>query len=457
MTIRNKLAILFSGIFAIILLFFALSVYYFYKYDTHEQFYKRLKQQGRIRASLLYETKIAPSILQTIYKNSAHSLIHEEVAIYDTTFYLLYHDAVDIDFVKETESMINAILQKKEIKFWQEDHQVIGFTIKHNRKTYVIIAAAVDEYGLTKIKNLRYTIIVAFIVAILLTVFAGRSFAKQALKPVTKMVSEVEEITATHLHLRVNEGNYKDEISELAITFNQMLNRLEHSFEAQKQFVSNISHELRTPLSTIITELELSVTKERGIEEYKTAIWNALSDSRKLAKLTSSLLDFAKASYDPLEITFKEVRLDEILLDAQQEVIKANAKFKISIGFDNDVEYDFTTVKGNEYLLKTAFANLMENACKFSSDHHCDIHIAIKDDLVVIKFYDKGIGISKQDLENIFNPFYRGTNKEFADGNGIGLSLTQKIIRLHNGTISVHSEINEGSLFLVEMAHISLL
>jgi signal transduction histidine kinase len=253
----------------------------------------------------------------------------------------------------------------------------------------------------------------------------------------------------------LNSNGNKDELAELANTFNEMLNRLENSFDAQKNFVSNISHELRTSLAAIITELELSAHKEKNAEEYKTAINNALIDAKKLARLSNSLLDLAKASYDRSEIAFKPIRIDEILLDARQQVQKANHDYKIDIHFENDFENDNQiSVNGNEYLLKVAFANLMENGCKFSKEYQCSVSVSFNDENIMLKFTDKGIGISEDDLQNIFTPFYRGLNKQFAEGSGIGLSLTQKTIQLHKGSISVQSLQGKGTTFTVELLHI---
>jgi signal transduction histidine kinase len=258
-------------------------------------------------------------------------------------------------------------------------------------------------------------------------------------------------ISATNLDLRLDANESKDEISELASTFNEMLNRLENSFDSQKHFVSNISHELRTPLSAIIAELELSTHKERNVDEYKLVILNTLQDAKKLAKLSNSLLDLAKANYDPSEIAFKQVRIDEVLLDARQQVQKSNPNYNIAIHFENDFEDDNQiSVNANEYLLKVAFVNLFENGCKFSDDKQSLVSISFEKNKIKLNFSDNGIGISTEELEHIFTPFYRGSNKTHADGNGIGLSLTKKIIQLHKGTISVFSKKNEGTTFTVQ-------
>lgn len=456
MQIRTRLTILFTTLTALILLGFALTIYLSSSKTREDEYFKRLQQQSSVKAGLLFDTKVAPHVLQLIYQNVPNTLFQEEVAIYDTAFNLLYHDAVKIDKVKETRGMIDSIVSLKEIRFYVNNLQAIGFLYEHQNKHYVITAAAKDDYGFKKLATLRNTLIISFLISIVIIFFVGRFLARQSLKPVLVLVDKVKKITATNLDLRVDEGNRKDEIAALAITFNEMLNRLENSFDAQKMFVSNISHELRTPLAIIISELELATSKERSMLEYKEVIFFALQDAKRVAKLSNGLLDFAKANYDQTEIAFKEIRLDEILLDARQQVIKSNDSYKIVINFiDEEAEDDnYISIKGNEYLLKVAFINLMENGCKFSSNNTSTVTISHKHPSAILQFEDHGIGIGKNDLPNIFTPFYRGSNKQYADGNGIGLSLTQKIIKLHNGNIAVHSKENIGTSFIIEFLHV---
>lgn len=452
MKARTRLTLLFTFITATILLAFAFIIYYSASQNREQEFYAALKKEAITKANLFFNAKVNTKTLQDIYRNNRQILNEVEVAIYDTGFVLLYHDAVEIDFVKENKQMIDEIYQKREINFFQQKWQVVGLQYKFENKIYIITAAAYDQYGYAKLNSLLQSSIVVFIFSILFIYIAGRFFSKKAFEPVKEMTDKAKNITATNLDLRLTTNGSKDELAELANTFNEMLNRLENSFDAQKHFVSNISHELRTPLAAIITELELSANKDRNVEEYKTAILNALSDAKKLVRLSNSLLDLAKASYDPSEIAFKQIRIDEVLLDARQQVQQANTNYKIDIHFENDFENDSQiTVNGNEYLLKVAFANLFENGCKFSNDKQSTVSVSFTKDKINLKFIDKGIGISSDDLKNIFTPFYRGENKAFADGNGIGLSLTQKIILLHKGSISVASIPANGTTFTVEI------
>lgn len=258
------------------------------------------------------------------------------------------------------------------------------------------------------------------------------------------MVNQIKNITAGKLQLRLKTNGEKDELNELAQNFNGMLERLENSFDSQKHFVSNISHELRTPLAAIITELEFASEKKQTQEEYQQTIQCALEDARNMAKLSNSLMDLAKASYDPNEISFSEVRLDEILLESYAKTIKENPNYKVSLNIENTVEEHQLIIQGNEYLLQVAFNNLIDNACKYSPEHTCLIDVKGPN----ICFTNTRITISQEDLQHIFDPFYRSETSKREKGHGIGLFLTDKIIHLHHAKIKVSSE-NNTTIFKV--------
>jgi len=455
MQIKTSLTLLFTSLVATLLMVFVLIVYFYASHTREEEYFKRLKQQGATEANLLFDTKVAPNVLQLIYNKAPNELYHEEVAIYDTTFRLLYPEAVEINKLKQTQAMIDSIKGLGEIRFYINNMQVVGFLYTHNGKEYIITSAAIDEYGLAKLVNLRNTLILSFLLSVIAIFFVGRFLAKISLQPVLRLVEKVKKITATNLDLRVDEGNRKDEISALAITFNEMLDRLENSFDAQKHFVFNISHELRTPLTTMLAEMQLTISKERDKEEYRLSIEHIISDTQKLIRLSNSLLDLAKASYDQTEISFKPMRLDEILLDARADVLHNKQANKVDIIFEKEIENDnYISINGNEYLLKVAFINLIENSCKFSTNNQSTVSISYNEKQAILTFSDNGIGICAQELQDIFTPFYRGANKKFVDGNGIGLSLTKKIILLHNGDISVVSKENESTSFTLLLPHL---
>lgn len=443
---------MFTLINAAILSVFAVLIFYSASENREKEFYALLRKEALTKANLFFNAKVDTKALQDIYSNNRKILNEVEVAIYDTDFNLLYHDASDIDFVKESKKMIDDIGQNGEKQFYQEGWQVIGMSYTFEGKNFVITAAAYDEYGFVKLNNLLKNSILVFVFSIVFIYLAGLFFSKKALSAVTEMTEKARQISANNLHLRIVTNEKRDELSDLANTFNEMLNRLESSFEAQKQFVSNISHELRTPLAAMIAETELALSREKSIPEYQKTLQNLLFDAKKLARLSDGLLDLAKANYDPSEISFKNIRADEILLDAMQELQKINKEFKIELHYEGNFEDEKNIVlRGNEYLLKVAFVNLAENACKFSDNQKCTVSINCEERKIILSFTDTGIGIDENDIDKVFVPFYRGANKNFAAGNGIGLPLAQKIILLHKGSIRVDSKKNKGTTFWVEL------
>ncbi len=455
MKIKIRLTVLFTVLAVAILLVFATVLYWSSEKSREKEFYLVLQKEAITKANLFLGAQISPQTLHQIYSNNRQVLHEVEVAVYDTSFHLLYHDAVEIDMVKETRAMVDEIYEQGALTFYQDRWQVIGLKYRFNNQDYVVTATAFDEYGYKKQQNLLKNIVLMSLVSTVFIFAAGYFLSNRALKPVQQIIDEVNKISVTNLDLRIKPPRYKDELYRLGQTFNAMLDRLEDSFDAQKQFVSNISHELRTPLAAIIAELELSQRRNLAVEEYVSTINNALNDAERIVKLSNSLLDFAKAHYDRSEIAFKEIRVDEVLLDACQQLQQSQPQYKIHLNFQEELELEqWISTYGNPYLLQVAFVNLLENACKFSDNHQCSVLISCTETDILLAFSDSGIGIDVAELEHIFTPFYRGRESNAFAGNGIGLSLTKKIVALHQGQITVESEINHGTTFTISLPHL---
>ena len=302
-------------------------------------------------------------------------------------------------------------------------------------------------YDMLHILNTRLLAVWAVSFGLLFVI--GYFMARSVLKPVSEIVKQVEAITASNLSKRVEVEDHKDEIGELARTFNKTLDRLEESFEAQKMFISNVSHELRTPMAALIAELELSLYKERSSEDYKKVVENALSDARNIEKLSNGLMDLAKASYNTEQISMSAIRLDEVLLDASAMVMKAHSGYNVDLRFEDDTEDDgMVTIRGNDYLLRTAFVNLIENNCKFSSDQSSTVTDFVFQTIRYLSVSPIPASAFPKKIWSIcYEPFYRGRNRDFSQGNGIGMALVERIIKLHKGAISVYSHHDKGTVF----------
>lgn len=450
MKIKTKLALLFTCITAAILLFFSFIIYFSVKNNREKEFFALLKQEAITKANLFLDVKVDAATLQNIYQNNRQTINEVEVAIYNDKLKLLYHDAVEINRIEPSTPTLQQIQKEGTLTSYKNKWQTIGLTYQLKGEEYIVIAAAYDEYGYNVLDNLLHTCVLVFIISLALIIIGANYFTKHALDPITEMTKKAKLISASNLDLRIVTEKNEDELAELAATFNEMLNRLESSFESQKNFVSNISHELRTPLAAIITELELTKLPNTSLNSYQTAVSNSLNDAQKIVRLINSLLDLAKANYDPTKIHRKPIRVDELLLDAVHQIQQSNANYKVDLSFKTFPEEEGDMLlNANEYLLKVCFVNLIENACKFSKNNLCSVSINFDAYHFYLEFKDDGTGIQEIDLPYIFDSFYRGANKEYSSGHGIGLSLTKKIIELHQGEISVNSQVNKGTLFYV--------
>jgi len=314
---------------------------------------------------------------------------------------------------------------------------------------YLITNALLNGYvSASQMTNFRFMLILSWLIAVIIIFFASKWLSKELLRPVSRMADKAGEISATNLHLRLSETAHVDEMAELAASFNQMLDRLENAFDSQREFVSNIAHELRTPLSAIIGELQLVLEEKDLSPDLRISLESILNDARKLSRLSTGLMDMAKASYETHQISLKHCRLDELIMEARKEVLRNHPEYQVHFTMDDHLdEEDYITVRGNIYLLTVAFANIIDNACKFSPDHRVEIFLTYDSAAMgpVISFTDQGPGIPANEQQDIFQPFYRGSNKTASEGSGIGLSLVQRIVSLHGANLSLDSAPGEGT------------
>lgn len=450
MKIKTRLQLWFTLLAAWLLITFAGLIYWASFNNRDLEFYHQLEKEAIVKAKLVLEAKVSPLILQQIYKSNNQVLNEVEVAVYTKDFDLIYHDDVVEDRVKETPEMISLIDKQGRVYQTDKDWQIVGLKYPYQGQDYIVTATSYDVYGYNTLTNLWLTIWVFSTICLLLTFVLGGVFARKILSPIQKINKQIKSISVANLHARIPVSNDKDELGQLATNCNSMLDRLENSFISQKEFVSNISHELRTPLSAIIAESQLALEGKYSPEAYQKVLYNILDDSNKIVSLSNSLLDLAKASYDSTQIVFKQVRLDEIILDAIHKTQRKNPQAKFNFVVDPSIEKDTSLIiYGNAYLLEVAIVNLLDNACKFSGNKLCSIFLKYQGSELILSITDQGPGIDFHEIPNIFKPFYRTANTSQISGSGIGLALTKKIIELHKAHLTLESSSNKGSCFSI--------
>ena len=452
MEIREKLLYQFIGIVAMILLISSLSVYFSFSEGRKKEFYDRLDSKAKMVAQMLIDIdEIDAELLKRIEKNNPVSLPNEKIIIYDYQNKIVY-STDDDQLLVITPELITEVRLKEEVRLKQIPYEILGQFYAGKYDRYVVFAAATDIYGLGKLKRLRVILLIVFIISLFIVFISGKVFVSRALTPISNIMAQVGAIGVSNLDARISEGNGKDELSQLAQTFNKMLERIESAFKTQKNFIANASHELRTPLTVITGHLEVILMNARKNEEYRRTIISVLGNIKNLNRISNRLLQLAQASSELSEADFSLIRIDEILWEAKKDIQKINDNFQISINFSESIDDEFKLkVKGNEQLLRTAISNIIDNGCKYSSDHTSEISVNDENNYVIISFHDRGIGISEAELQMIFQLFYRAKNAIGTKGHGIGLSLVEKIMKLHKGKITVKSELSKGSTFTLAL------
>ncbi|HEX2396092.1 MAG TPA: HAMP domain-containing sensor histidine kinase [Bacteroidales bacterium] len=446
MQIRTRLTLQFLLIGAVIMILASFSIYFFSARYRQQAFMERLMAKARITSNLLLEANLNASMIEQLERSNPNKLNSEKIIILNSNDDIIFTTDYKNE-IKLRYDVLESIRSGRQVFYQQEEYEIMGslYRLSVNER-FLVLAGAIDNEGKHHLEQLRIILLIVCLISIIIITVAGWMYSGRALKPISDVIKRVEEISVTSLNLRIDEGNAKDEIGKLAATFNKMLSRLEKSFTMQKDFIANASHELRTPLTAINGQLEVLSLKDRTNDEYKTEIKSVLEDTRRIIDLANRLLLIARTSAEgPISFN-SNVRVDEILWQTRDELLRFNKNFHINSNIDESVEDESQmTITGDESLLKVAFSNLIENGCKYSNNHTTNVGLNSSANTFRVTFKDNGIGIPEDEKLKVFEPFYRSRNAKTYPGTGIGLSIVKQIIENHNGNIELMSEAGSGT------------
>ncbi|MEO7531142.1 MAG: HAMP domain-containing sensor histidine kinase [Sediminibacterium sp.] len=318
-----------------------------------------------------------------------------------------------------------------------ENKQVLSLYVQPAAFPVVVVISAVDLVGKANLRELLQNQVKTFIAGLLLSFLAGWLFSRRILGPLQKVSKTVKEISATNIERRLTKGNTRDEWYELTDTFNSLLSRLQDSFELQGRFIANASHELSTPLTSIQSQIDVVLNKDREKEAYRKVLEHVRYEVQHLGSLTHQLLNIARTSRGGA-IQTDMIRVDELLMEIPGIVQKNSPGCTVDIFFDDLPDNEMQCmVNGNYELLLSAFKNIAENGCKYASDNRVQISLSFIGNNIIILFTNLSESLNPEELKNIFQPFQRGNNISGIKGYGLGLSLVRRIILLHKGEIKI--------------------
>jgi len=429
---------MFFSIVILILTVISVSVYYFSSNYQQKDFVRRLKNRAINVGKVLLEVKeVDADLLRRLEQNNPANLPNQYVIIYDHRDNIVFQSSTFQPIL--IDSILIQKIRQGEISYMEHEFVVTGFTMKQPAGMYTLIAAASDVFGISALQNLQRILLVTFCVSVVLVSLIGWFYAGNVLRPISNIVSEVSTITEENLSQRLDEGKNKDELSKLANAFNDLLKRLQKVFLSQKFFIANASHEIKTPITVMTGAVEVALLQERTKEYYSGLLHSLLANLNKLNVLSGQLLLLAQTSSETPEKNFTSLRIDDIFWDVKSELQKAHPEYKIEILFDLNVHHESFLMEGDGQLLKVAVMNLMDNGCKYSIDHQNTIHLHAHDPGYMTALFENTGVIEPENIDKIFEPFFRGRQNRNVEGFGIGLSLVYWIVKLHGGEISVRT------------------
>lgn len=448
MTIRRRLYLLYIGMFSLVLGGALISIYVIYAQYREEVFYDRLRSRIVVTTRLLFEIQRKDDRLVTVFDDETiHNIFDEKIIIFDELNNVVYASIDDAPLDYDS-TILHRIRTDGDWRVAQAEKEVLGLHYRHGGRDYVALASATDVTGLRMIEHLSTALLAAFIAGIAIVIATSRSFVARTLRPVTSLRSAIADVGPDDLGKRLPLEPTKDELTDIAVAFNETLDRLQTAFEFQRHFVHYASHELNTPVSVIAAIIDRAQHGPQDESNLRHALEEISDVHHRTAELLSSLLFLSGLDSAGSMLTGNHVRVDEIAFDAIEVISIAHPDVRISI--DVDVAPDTTSpleVVGSTPLLRTAISNLLSNAVKYSASGSVRCLIYADQEHVSVSICNHGTPIPVRDRDAIYQPFVRLQQSAHIDGTGLGLAIVQRIAELHQGHVSYSYDADRGNVF----------
>jgi two-component system heavy metal sensor histidine kinase CusS len=325
----------------------------------------------------------------------------------------------------------------------------VGLPPTQSDTIQIAIDVSQKEALLARYRRWFWTILVG---SLAIFPLVGYQIARQGIRPVEEIATTAQHISSTNLHERIQPEGYPSELASLAGTFNQMLDRLEESFDRISRFSADIAHDLRTPVNNIRGEAEVALARARTVDEYREVLGSCLEEAVRLSNLISDLLFLARAESPLGHLHWARVDVDELLSSVREYYEGAAAEGGISLTTANGDKP--VTAELDRMLVQRAVGNLVANAVAHTPRGGSVVLRANAEaDSVRIEVSDTGVGIPTDALPKVFDRFFRvdQSRSQASGGTGLGLAIVQSIMALHNGNAEIQSQPGHGTRVTLRM------
>jgi heavy metal sensor kinase len=326
-----------------------------------------------------------------------------------------------------------------------------ALAVNIGQRTFVVMAVQSLDSIAQELQVVRDTLWVVIPLLLAAAGIGGYVLTRRGLAPLDSMAAQSRRITGDSLHTRLTIGDAAEELTTLAASFNELLSRLDQSFESMRRFVQDASHELRTPLAVIQGEADVALSRDRGAAEYKESLATIQEESRRLARLVDDLLNLASADAGHVQLRVEELYLNDLVAECCRSVrpMAAARNIELECHSSHDV-----AVRGDEELLRRMILNLLDNAIRYTpAGGRVSAGVETQGSEVRIQVADTGIGIPPEASPHVFERFYRADKARSRQegGFGLGLSIVKWIAESHHGAVELASQPGHGSTFTVHL------
>lgn len=461
-SIRSRLTALYVALLGIILILFSIILYYFLNNRLYESIDHSLKLSASVvrkTAQLDYSRTPLPGLEFFFEQFLGYGNLNKFYRIYDGSGNVGSRSKnIDASKFPLSQDAYGRALKGEmtyETFTVADGHpiRVITMPVLRDGTLVNLIQVGTSLEGVKEtMRNLRIFLFTGVPTVLLLSALVGRFLARRSLEPVAKITHTARDIASGgDLSRRIPVPAVQDEIGNLALTFNDMMDRLERSFAKIRQFSSDASHELRTPLTVMKGQSELALSKLRKPSEYQEVLSSNLEEINYMSHILDDLFILARADEGQLPMESERVNLVTVIEDVCKnvEILAEEKEIEIKIAYLESAE-----VVGDGHRLKQMVWTLLHNAVKYTPEKGL-IKITLQDlgDYAFLSIQDNGIGIPETDLPWIFDRFYRvdKARSRSEGGSGLGLSICKHIVEMHNGTIEVDSKVGEGTRFKIRL------
>jgi two-component system, OmpR family, sensor histidine kinase ArlS len=451
MRIRNKILIYFSTTVIVITAISLTLIYVLFSEYREEEFQQHQNEKIHTTIKLIEQFEQESAAISFLLdQQDINDFYDEKLLVYDSNKNLIFASLDSLDIVKAESILSKLSPTQRWIETKEENYDLIGIYTKTNNQDYYAVSKAYDAFGYAKMFFLRNVLIGIFLFITIVVILISRFLSNKISMPLTALAEKLNKFDLSKENVEeLTIETSTSELNQLTQRFNELLRRTNEAFVFQKHTIHHVSHQLKTPISVLVSELE-RIKNFSSIEEIKPEIENQIIKAKSLGGIINVLLEISKIESGQ-KIQKRPQRIDELIFDVIEELNAIYPHFQFELNYlPDEFNENKLIINLNSVLIKQAIQNLLTNCISYSNNSKAEIKIdCSQENGLKIQILNSGTTISEEEVNFLFDHFFRGKNSQGKIGFGLGLVLTKKILELNSATITYSNPADNVNVFEV--------